>query len=128
MASRSSRGSDTPDDPPTPPRTSTRSNRSTRSLPEVVSQPTTAFPTPSTSNLAFDPQNISYSMAQGGSAGFAGTARPRTNLTIQSSGSNISPDNAFNSIISPIPPNEQSLSALSMEILRFPSMDDSLSE
>ena len=67
-------------------------------------------------------------MAQGGSAGFAGTARPRTNLTIQSSGSNISPDNAFNSTISPIPPNEQSLSALSMEILKFPSMDDSLSE
>ena len=128
MASRSSRGSDTPDDPPTPPQISTRSNWSTRSLPEVVSQPTTAFPTPSTSNLAFDPQNISYSMAQGGSAGFAGTARPRTNLTIQSSGSNISPDNAFNSTISPIPPNEQSLSALSMEILRFPSMDDSLSE
>ena len=70
-------------------------------------------------------------MAQGGSAGFAGTARPRTNLnnlTIQSSGSNISPDNAFNSTISPVAPNEQSLSALSIKIFRFLSMDDSLSE
>ena len=72
--------SDTSDGLPTPPQTSTRLTWSTRSLPDLVSQPTAAFPTPSTSNLAFDPQNVSDSMAQEGSAGFAGTARPKTNL------------------------------------------------
>ena len=76
----------------------------------------------------FDTQNVQHSVGQGGSQGFGiASTIPRTNITIGTELSNNSPENMMTSMLSSIPANKPSLGALSMEILRFPTMSDSLS-